>query len=378
MAQLKNVREPFGEVNVFPAENNMTRVVATILMEPYKEGAQTGIALDGSGSMQKMYGSDDGGGVVSPIFKKKQLNNEISPVAQSLCSYLARKLDADGGTTCIYWAVGMGGQEVQVVGDFTADEAENHTFGPPLEFGTGTYLLPAVRYFADRFASAPWGFYVFITDGELFDLDQVKNYSRELARAIASGQRNPLKFCLIGLGNDVNERQLEDLDDLDTGTNIDLWDHKLAAELRMLEEIFAEVVDSNARVADSGKILDQNGNVVRNYSDTGLPAKLEFLVPNGNAYFTLEVDGNRIHQALFDQAVVPESDLQGSTPTQHTSAPPPLPGGVERQTNPPVTEEVEEVMEADLIEDASDVVGKEGELWEMIDLRPAEEDEKND
>ena len=52
---------------------------------------------------------------------------------------------------------------------------------------------------------------------------------------------------------------MEELDDLDTGTDVDLWDHKLAAEMRLLQEIFAEVVDKNARVADHGRILDPHG-----------------------------------------------------------------------------------------------------------------------
>ena len=131
MAQLKNVVDPFGEVNVYPAAGGKTRVVATILLEPYKEGAQTGIALDGSGSMSKLYGVDDGSRILSPLFGGKKLSNEITPVAQKLCAYLARKLDADGGTTCIYWAVGPGGSEIEEVGDFTAEQAERHTFGPP-------------------------------------------------------------------------------------------------------------------------------------------------------------------------------------------------------------------------------------------------------
>src|SRR5262249_26771303 len=152
-------------------------------------------------------------------------------------------------------------------------------FGPPRHFGTGTQLLPAVRYFVDRFQSAPWGFYVFITDGAMHDLDAVKRYSTQLARDVAAGKRRPLKFVLIGVGRDVDERQMEELDDLDTGTEVDLWDHKLAAEMRMVEEIFAEVVDKNARVADSGKILDPMGKIVKNYSDTGVPAYLEFEMP---------------------------------------------------------------------------------------------------
>ena len=207
MSQLKTVVDPFGEVNVYPAGGGRVRVVATILMEPHKEGAQTGIALDGSGSMAKLYGVEDGSRVLSPIFGgPKKLHNDITPVAQQLCAYLAKKIDADGGTTCIYWAVGPGGGQIEVVGDLTAEQAEKHVFGPPRDFGTGTQLLPAVKYFVERFEDAPWGFYVFITDGELHDLDAVKDYSKRLAREVAAGRRNPLKFVLIGIGDQTSTR----------------------------------------------------------------------------------------------------------------------------------------------------------------------------
>jgi hypothetical protein len=177
-------------------------------------------------------------------------------------------------------------------------------------------LLPAVRYFVERFHDAPWGFYVFITDGELHDLDEVKAYSVRLARDIAARRRHPLKFVLIGMGPSVNETQMEELDDLDSGTSIDLWDHKLASEMRVLEEIFAEVVDRNARVADNGRIVDPQGRVVKDFSDSGLPAYLEFEMPSGAEYFTLEVNGTRVHQVLSDRAHAPAAS---TTPIQ-TSA----------------------------------------------------------
>src|SRR5215467_13499856 len=145
MSQLKHVVDPFGEVNVYPADGGKTRVVATILMEPHKEGAQTGIALDGSASMAKLYGVGEEGGFLANLFgMAKPRHNDVTPVAQKVCAYLARKIDADGGTTCIYWAVGPGGSQIEVVGDLRADEAERHVFGPPRDFGTGTQLLPAV------------------------------------------------------------------------------------------------------------------------------------------------------------------------------------------------------------------------------------------
>jgi hypothetical protein len=211
---------------------------------------------------------------------------------------LARELDADGGTTCIYWATGPHGSRIEVVGDLTADQAEKHVFSAPRDYGTGTQLLPAVEYFVNRFSDAPWGFYVFLTDGELHDLDAVKDFSRRLAREIASGKRKPLKFVLIGVGDGVKEAQMEELDDLDTGTSVDLWDHKIAREMRQTHDIFAEVVEENARVADSGKIYDDTGRVVKDYSDTGLPARLSFTLPVGSKSFTLEVNGQRITQPL--------------------------------------------------------------------------------
>jgi hypothetical protein len=310
MSQLKKIVEPFGEVNVYPAGGGKVRVVATILMEPNKEGTQTGIALDGSGSMASLYGVVEDQGFLASLFGfKKQGHNEVTPVAQKVCAYLARKIDADGGTTCIYWATGHGGREIEVVGDLTADQAELHVFGPPQNFGTGTQLLPAVKYFVDRFKDAPWGFYVFITDGELHDLDAVKEYSTRLAREVSAKRRKPLKFVLIGVGPSINEGQMEELDDLDTGTEVDLWDHKIAAEMRQLQEIFAEVVDKHARIADEGRILDPSGKVIKNYSDTGLSGYLEFEMPAGVDYFTLEVNGNRIHQPLSDHATAPPSQM---------------------------------------------------------------------
>ena len=103
-------------------------------------------------------------------------------------------------------------------------------------------------------------------DGSLNDMGPLKSYTTQLAREIASGKRNPLKFVLIGVGSGVDEEQMEALDDLYTGTSIDLWDHKIAREMRVLQEIFAEVVDKNVRVADHGKIMYADGRLIKDYA----------------------------------------------------------------------------------------------------------------
>ncbi|MCI0376761.1 MAG: hypothetical protein L0215_04075 [Gemmataceae bacterium] len=312
--QVKKVVDPFGEVNVYPTNRGAVRVTATILMEPRKEGTQTGIALDGSSSMRVLYG-------LGPT-----KINQVTPVAQRICAYLASKIDADGGTTVIYWATGLRGDQVEVIGDLRAEEAERHTFGPPREYGTDTRLVPAVKYFVERFADAPWGFYVFITDGSLNDMGPLKSYTTQLAREIASGKRNPLKFVLIGVGDAVDEEQMEALDDLYTGTNIDLWDHKIAREMRVLQEIFAEVVDQHARVADHGKILDSQGTLIKDYAGVGLPAFLEFEVPAGSESFVLEVNGQQIRQEIPDPRIKPAPPIPKISSRRPEPTPPPKRG----------------------------------------------------
>lgn len=298
--QLKRVSAPFGEVNVTPAKGGRQAVRATVPIGVRKEGAQTGLALDASGSMESNYADLTGRG------------NVITPVARGLCAYLASEVDQDGGTTAIYWAMGRGGADVQVIGDLTAEQARGHSFTKPHPLGGDTALLPAVKYFVERFADAPWGLYVFLTDGAFNDLAAVKAYTRGLAQSIKAGKRNPLKLVLVGVGSGVNEGQMAELDDLSTGTDLpDLWDHKVAADMRSVNDVAAEVIDANARVAKTGRVLSPDGAVLKDYSDTGVPAAVEFEAPAGLAYFTLELDGRKFHQSLSDSPTVrlPVSDL---------------------------------------------------------------------
>src|SRR5262245_41035145 len=78
----------------------------------------------------------------------------------------------------------------------------------------------------------------------------------------------------------------------------------MESDTQQLSQIVAEVVDNNARVADNGRILDPHGRAVKNYSDVGLPAFLEFTLPPGSGYFTLDVNGRQIHQSVTDIPVV--------------------------------------------------------------------------
>jgi len=302
MAQLDSSKtvEPFGEVNVFQEADGRIRVKATILMRPQVEGAQTGLAIDGSNSMNQMFGAS---GAVSALFASAS-NNIVQPVARLMAEYLAN-FDSDGNTTVIYWACGIGGADIEELGDMNAAQAKSYNFAQPKSPGTGTKLLPAIKYFTEtKFPDAPWGIFVFVTDGAIEDLEPVKQYSLQIGKEMSQGKRNFTKFVLIGLGPNVDETQLEELDDMDMGgivdskgDEIDLWDHKLASTMNKLEEIFAEVVSSEMILASSATILDSSGNPVTpigrsSYAD-GLPALLEFTMPGSATSFKITLPNSK-------------------------------------------------------------------------------------
>jgi len=330
------VVEPFGKVNYWNLPNGGKRLRVYLLMESSVEGAQTGVAIDGSGSMMHSFGKEavlpvrqltqrewqelitrklalrKGAGVELVDHPKtlptlvsfgafRQLPagpNIVEEQARKMTEYLSR-FDADGDTTAIYWATGNDGRQIEVIGDLRREDCSAFPFPGPKNFGRETHLLPALRYFVERFENANWGIYVFITDGAISDLDAVKRYCIRLARDIAAKKRNELKFVLIGVGDKINEAQMEELDDLETGTNVDLWDHKIAREMKQLAEIFAEVVsETTVVVPGDGIVKDAKGNVVKDYRDTGLPALVVFELPAGSGWFTLEIAGKRISQPL--------------------------------------------------------------------------------
>lgn len=292
----------FAKINYWETHNGKRHILARINLEIAQEGAQTGLAIDGSASMQKLFGPVP---AISP--------NLVQPVARKMCEYLAEKVDADGGTTVIYWATGNDGSEVQVIGDLKRDQALQYKFDRPKRYGLKTKLLPCVQFFAEHpdLSLARLGVFVIITDGAVDDIEDVTTYCKSLAHKVAQQRANDPnknnpdkkyigpKFLIIGLGDDVRQDDMDTLDNLDTGyDDIDFWDYRLAAELSTIEEIFGELVDANRIIADSGKVYDDKNSVVQNYSDEHVPALLEFDLPASSKRFVVEIGDMRIEQAM--------------------------------------------------------------------------------
>jgi hypothetical protein len=139
-----------------------------------------------------------------------------------------------------------------------------------------------------------------VTDGSIDDLQAVKNYTAEISRKIGAGKMKPVKCVLIGVGSDIDQSQMEQLDDLpeELDLPVDIWDHKIAKDMRDLRDMFAEVVDEAAIVAPNGRVIDDNNNIAINYAD-GVPTLLRFSLPLNCKSFTLEVGPNQVKQTLF-------------------------------------------------------------------------------
>ena len=309
MTKIRQPVEPFGDVNVLVKDNGI-EIVASVLMVPDIEGAKVGLALDASVSMKKMYGVT--GIVGAAFFQASATPNVMDPVTKSMASFLAN-FSGDGKATLIYWACNPDGSEIEPIGTYDEQTIKSLQIGGPKkkQWGRGTKLLPALQYFMEEVMSgAPWSLVVFVTDGILEDMDEIKEYCLRMGKEIVEGKRQFVKLVLLGVGEEVDESQMEELDDMFEGSGlkdaegneIDLWCHKLASDMKRLEEVFAEVVSENTTVASQGRILDGAGKEVVSYAD-GLPAKLRFILPLGNKTFTVEFPGGKIVQDISEALI---------------------------------------------------------------------------
>jgi hypothetical protein len=220
-----------------------------------------------------------------------------------MLEYLATK-DRNGVLRVAYWACG-GGDGVETVGDLKGVDVGNYRFPGPKHFGRTTKLTPALRdyviYMKQQVGKgAKQGCAVIITDGELHDADEVKALSAEIAGLIGKGKLPRLNFILVGVGDQINEEQLEDICHEEYPGIGHLWCHRIASEIRQVAELVAILVDDTMTVAAGGTIYDDKGRVLKVYEGR-LPAVLEFEVPEGTTSFTLEVNGQRYTQPLPEE-----------------------------------------------------------------------------
>ena len=316
-------------------------VQLTLLGEPqssFSRAWKTGLALDASTSMKAEYGRRVIGSIPYKHYNDYQNKGWISSenrdgrrakslqrpavtdalakgfirlspntldfIAPELIAYLAGRMDFDASTHLIYWGGGNGSQ-LEAVGDLKVNEAASLTIDGPdqMMFGDRSLLLPALKYFADKFKDAPLGVVVFITDGQIDDVNDVKRYTNQLAGEIVSNRRSCLKCILVGVGEAIDEVTLKQLSSHDTDTHVDMWDYMIVSELQDVLKIFGEVVRDSQIVAPKGAVYDSRGNQVKDFP-RGLPTRFGFTLPITSPWFELEMPDQRLRQTVAIPAYI--------------------------------------------------------------------------
>lgn len=304
--------KPFSDVH-----NRGGKVTATLLHDPTIEGLDVALYMDGSGSMEDEYGPR---GILAKI---GGVRNQVEPQMRWMLEYLANK-DRNSVLRVAYWATGDGSQ-LEVVGDLSGAEAQTYKFPGPKFYGKGTTMLPVLRdYIAYIREQVPQGarrgLAVIITDSQIHDPDDVTAYSTQVAKEIAAGRLPRLNFVLVGVGDQVDEEQMEEICHEEYPGVGHLWCHRVADRMEEMAELVAVLVDETMTVAEGGTIYDDKGNVLKVY-ESRLPALLEFQVPPECASFTLEIAGQRFTQPLPDEDHDEDEDEEPGHRAQPAPAP---------------------------------------------------------
>jgi len=302
MPKISRPNRPLADVNVLPQTDGSHEIVVCFMPDPemiFGEGeTRAFLALDASGSMIPTYGF---GGP----FGGDQ--NYVEPVARKLGSILTT-VALSGKVSAVYWAVGPDGGKMEAIGEFDEMAWENASIaGPKKErWGKGTKLLPVIKYgFEQVFQGSVGTLGVILTDGIIEDEQDCLNYCLQIGKQMDGTKPEPFKLVLIGVGNKVDEEQLERFDDMFEGTGIDydLWSSGIAASMEDEEDIlgvlFGELMDENAIITSRGSVEDTSGRQIAEWTD-GMPGKFRFVLPKGETEFVIKASGQELRQDVSE------------------------------------------------------------------------------
>lgn len=302
MAKISKPNYPLADVNVLPRKDGASDVVVCFMPDPIAlvgEGnSKAFLALDASASLKAMYGG-------ATIFDTTP--NYVQNVARKLGEILT-SITKSGKVSALYWAVSPDGSKTETIGDLDeATWAKAIISGPKHEkWGRGTKLLPAIRYGVEHVAQdADWTMGVIVTDGIIEDEADCLAYCLKVGKTMANSQRKPIKLVLIGIGQDVDEAQLERFDDMFEGSGIDydLWSHGMVASMQeesdILAVLYGELMSEEMMVAPSGSVEDGSGKVLASWTD-GLPGKFRVVLPKGQTRIIIRTANASIMQDLSE------------------------------------------------------------------------------
>jgi len=298
MPQIAHPARPLAYVSLFPQRDGSQRVEVGLLPTPHPTllgaDARAVVALDASRSMRPMYGGCCDANYTELVARKT--GELLCPITHS------------GRIRILYWSLGQGGAEIELVGDLDAEQCRGYPFRGPSKskWGTGTKMLPIIKHIiedAGKGASFTMG--VIMTDGIIEDEKDCVDYCLELGRRLKAGMQPPVRLILLGLGEMVDEAQFDRFDnmfgDTSLGNEVDLWACGLAASMQDEDDIFnllfGDLFSEDAVIAESGLVVDDNGSIVAAFPE-GLPIRFSFILPEGCREFTVRSSRWEVTQDL--------------------------------------------------------------------------------
>lgn len=279
------------------------RIRATFAIDPAIEKLAAAFYMDGSDSMRQAGNYGRGGGFFGFTLGKQR--NPVQDAMHIMVPYLAQK-DGDGQCRVAYWATGPKGQEIEALGELSAEQAATYEFSGPQQFGGGTFLLPAVRDFVAyineerKTKDIRAALAAFVTDGQLHDFDDLVAYTAQLAQAVTDGKFPRANLVIVGVGSAIDDEQLEQLEEAtpEGYSGRGIWSHAEAASVDDLPELVAHLLDANIPAFWGGAaVRDEQGKAIQTWEDM-VPAVIEFDLPAGSRSFTLQVGSEKYTQPL--------------------------------------------------------------------------------
>jgi hypothetical protein len=300
MPKILKPNRPLADVNVIQQKDGSHEVVVCFMPDPlliFGEGdTRAFLALDASLSLKKMYGG-------SAVFGNDP--NYVQAVARKIGGILT-SISKTGNSSAIYWAVSPDGGKIEEIGEFDETGWESASIpGPKKEkWGRGTKLLPAIQYGFERIYKGAIGTMgVIITDGIIEDEKDCMDYCLTIGKSLAGKKPEPFKMVLIGIGEEVDEGQLERFDDMFEGTGIDydLWSHGMASSMEdeadILGVLYGELMTDETIIAPTGRVENATGKVLVSWTD-GMPGKFRFILPKKDTKFIIKTPTKDVAQDI--------------------------------------------------------------------------------
>lgn len=301
-----DLAESFADVNVVPRGDGHNRITVCVKPDPNsligEKVSRAVVGLDASKSIKPWYGRKTIFGPDEP--------NRMAPIARKLGETLCG-VTKGGQTRFFYWAMGDG-SDIEDIGTFKSSElTEMRIDGVDgHKWGVDTHLLPAIKTIVEGGSEGGGDegvMGVMLTDGIIEDETECIEYCMGLGTWLVEHPEVTIKLIIIGVGDQVDASQLARFDDMFEGTEledkVDFWSccptDDIEDEKEILDVLFSQLMTEDVIVAPSGKVLDPDGNVVKQFAD-GLPDRFIFMLPEDCSSFTLQAGGQEHVQDLSD------------------------------------------------------------------------------